>query len=223
MFKVTASEGKAPGQGRVNPANGQTLFTPETKVAIEEAKKKAQFILDVLSLEEICQPVEAPTRAKHSLPSCRCARATESKLESFHADQAMFGNTGMAIGLIDATNHAGLARHNTKIRWRLQMDLLSGAERDAIPFYFRRIVRHCDHSQLHLINQMARSAGVEHDVHQDVRPLPEDNGERFIWNCWKEKRPSLKTQPRMIDASVAPVLAAPHLFRLKWRQQLVLQ
>ena len=43
-FKVTASEGKAPGQGRVNPANGQTLFTPETKVAIEEAKKKAQLV-----------------------------------------------------------------------------------------------------------------------------------------------------------------------------------
>ena len=68
-FKVTASKGKAPGQGRLNPANGQTLFTQETKVAVEEAKKKAQFILDVLSLAESYQPAEAPTRAKHSLPS----------------------------------------------------------------------------------------------------------------------------------------------------------
>jgi hypothetical protein len=90
----------------------------------------------------------------------------------------MFGNTGMAIGLINTMNHSGLARFNTKIRWGLQMDLLSSAERDAIPFYFWRIVRHYDHSWLHLINQMARSAGVEHDVHQNVRPLPEDNGER---------------------------------------------
>jgi hypothetical protein len=185
-FKVTASEGKAPGQGRLNPANGQTLFTPETKVAIEEAKKKAQFILDVLTLEEIYQPVEAPTRAKHNLPSYRCARATESKLESFHADQAMFGNTGMATGLIDTINHAGLARHNSKIRWRLYMDLLSSAERDAIPFYFRRIVRHYDHSRLRLINQMARAAGVEHDVHQNVRPLPKDNGERFYGDYFLE-------------------------------------
>jgi hypothetical protein len=135
-FKVTASEGKAPGKGRLNPENGQTLFTPETKGAIEEAKKKAEFILDVLSLEEIYQPVEAPTRAKHSLPSYRCARATESKLESFHADQAMFGNTGMGIGLIDTINHSGLARHNAKICWRLYMDLLSSAERDEIPYYF---------------------------------------------------------------------------------------
>jgi hypothetical protein len=48
----------------------------------------------------------------------------------------MFGNTGMAIGLIDTINDAGLARHNTKIRWRLSMDLLSSAERDVVPFYF---------------------------------------------------------------------------------------
>jgi hypothetical protein len=65
-FKVNASEGKAPGQGRLNPANGQTLFTSKTKVAFQEAMKKAQFIMEVLSLGEIYQPVEAPARAKHS-------------------------------------------------------------------------------------------------------------------------------------------------------------
>jgi hypothetical protein len=141
-YKVTASEGKTPGQRRLNPANGQTLFTPETKVALEEAKKKAQFVMDILSLEEIYQPVEARTRVKHSLPMYRYARATASKLESFHADQAMFGNTGMAIGLIDTINHAGLVRHDTKIWWRLWIDLLPSAERDGIPFYFWRIVCH---------------------------------------------------------------------------------
>jgi hypothetical protein len=194
-FKVTASEGQAPAEGRVNPVNGQALFTPETKPALEEAKKKAQFIMDVLSLEEIYQPVEAPTRAKHSLPRYRCARATESKLESFHADQAMFGNTGMAIGLIDTINHAGLARHNTKIRWRLWMDLLSSAERDAVPFYFRRLVRHYDHSRLQLVNQMARAAGISHDVHKDVRPLPEDNGERFYGDYYLELLEREKSVP----------------------------
>jgi hypothetical protein len=171
------------------------LFTPDTKPALEEAKKKAQFILDVLSLEEIYQPVEAPTRAKHSLPRYRCARATESKLESFHADQAMFGNTGMAIGLIDTINHAGLARHNTKIRWRLAMDLLSSAERDEVPFYFRRLVRHYDHSRLKVVNRMARLAGIEHDVHRDVRPLPEDNGERFYGDYYLEVLEREKTVP----------------------------
>jgi hypothetical protein len=69
QFKVTASEGQAPAEGRVNPANGQALFTPETKPALEEAKKMANFIMDVLSLEEIYQPVEAPTRAK--VPLCK--------------------------------------------------------------------------------------------------------------------------------------------------------
>jgi hypothetical protein len=198
-FKVNASEGKAPGQGRLNPENGQTLFTPETKVAFEEAKKKAEYIMDVLSLEEIYQPVEAPTRAKHSLPTYRCARATESKLESFHADQAMFGNTGMSIGLIDTINHSGLARHNTKIRWRLRIDLLSSAERDEIPFYFRRIVRHYDHSRLQLVNQMARSAGVEDDVHKDIRPLLEDNGERFYGDYYLELLERVKTIPATPD------------------------
>jgi hypothetical protein len=95
---------------------------PKRKVAFKEAKKKAQFILDVLSLEEIYQPVEAPTRAKHSLPTYRCARVTESKLELFHANQAMFGNMGMLIGLIDRINHAGLVRHNTKTRPLVAMD-----------------------------------------------------------------------------------------------------
>jgi hypothetical protein len=192
-FKVTAPEGQPPAQGRVNPANGQTLFTPETRPALEEAKKKAQFILDVLLLEEIYQPVEAPTCAKHSLPRYRCARATESTLESFHADQAMFGNTGMAIGLIDTINHAGLARHNTKIRWRLLMDLLSSAEQDEVLFYFWRLVRHYDHSRLKLVNRMARSAGVDHDVHQDVRPLPEDNRERFYDDYYLESLEQEKT------------------------------
>ncbi len=59
-FKVNSSKGKAPGQGRLNPLNGQALFTPEM-VALKEAKKKAQLVMDILSLEEIYQPVEAPT------------------------------------------------------------------------------------------------------------------------------------------------------------------
>jgi hypothetical protein len=70
-FKVTASKGKVPGQGRLNPANGQTLFTPETKGAIKEAKKKAQFILDALSLEAIYQPAEAPSYTQLAIvPLC---------------------------------------------------------------------------------------------------------------------------------------------------------
>jgi hypothetical protein len=45
-----------------------------------------------------------------------------------------------------------------------------------IPFYFWRIVRHYDHSQLHLVDQMAQSAGVDHNIHKDIRPLQEDTG-----------------------------------------------
>jgi hypothetical protein len=155
--------------------------------------------LDLLSLEEIYQPVEALARAKHRLPLYRCARATESKLELFHADQAMLGNTGMAIGLIDTINHAGLGRHNTKIRWRLYMDLLCSAQKYVIPVYFWRIVCHYDHSRLHLINQIAQSAGVEHDVHQDVRSLPEDNGERFYGAYYLELLEREKTIPEYPD------------------------
>jgi hypothetical protein len=49
---------------------------PETKVAFEEAKQKAHFIMDVLSLEEIYQPADASTRAKHILPTYCCAKVT---------------------------------------------------------------------------------------------------------------------------------------------------
>jgi hypothetical protein len=60
QFKVTAFEGKGPGQGQLNPANGQTLFTPEIKVAIKEAKKKAQFIVNVLSLKKSTSHLRPP-------------------------------------------------------------------------------------------------------------------------------------------------------------------
>jgi hypothetical protein len=78
-FKVTAFKGKVPGQGVLNPANGRTLFRPETKVALEEAEKKAQFVADILSLEEIHQPVEALTGAAHSLPRHRCVRGQQNQ------------------------------------------------------------------------------------------------------------------------------------------------
>jgi hypothetical protein len=96
-------------------------------------------------------------------------------------------------------NHAGLARHNTKIRWQLWMDLLSSAERDAIPFYFWCIVCHYDHLRLQLVNQMARSAGVEHDVHKGVRPLPEDNGKRFYGDYYLELAERKKIVPGVPD------------------------
>jgi hypothetical protein len=111
----------------------------------------------------------------------------------------MFGNTGMAIGLINTINHAGLARHNTKICCCLHLDLLSSAERDAISFYFWFIVRHYNHSPLHLINQMAQSAGVEHDVHQDVRPLLGDNGERFYGKYYLKLLEREKIVPKQPD------------------------
>ena len=39
-YKVTESPNATPAQGRLNPWNGQTLFTESTKTAVEECKKK---------------------------------------------------------------------------------------------------------------------------------------------------------------------------------------
>jgi hypothetical protein len=47
-------------------------------------------------------------------------------------------------------------------------------------------VCHYDHLRLHLINQMALSAGIEHDVYKDVTPLPEDDRERFYGDYYLE-------------------------------------
>jgi hypothetical protein len=46
---------------------------------------------------------------------------------------------------------------------------------------------------------MARSAGVEHAVHQDVRPLPDDNGERFYGDYYLELVEREKTVPEHPD------------------------
>jgi hypothetical protein len=68
---------------------------------------------------------------------------------------------------------------------------------------------------------MARSAGVKkHDVHQDVRPLQEDNGERFYGDYFLELLERENTIPEHPDKNDRCQCGA---FRLKWRQQLVLQ
>jgi hypothetical protein len=46
---------------------------------------------------------------------------------------------------------------------------------------------------------MAQSAGVEHDFHKGVRPLPEDNGEIFCGNYYLELVEREKTIPAAPD------------------------
>ncbi len=93
---------------------------------------------------------------------------------------AYFANTSMSPSLCDAINHAGLiAQHNVKIRHRLEVDSKDGNERAKIPSAFRSAVLHYNHTRLALINQLAETCGIICPVFNNVRPLPEDNGEKL--------------------------------------------
>ena len=110
-YKCSASEGANPAEGRLDPRNGQTLFTSATKQAVENAQKKPGVIQDLVPIEEMYREVKPPARALHSL-SKWLSKREKSKLESFHKNVGNFGNTGMKSELCDVLNLCGTAGYN---------------------------------------------------------------------------------------------------------------
>jgi hypothetical protein len=98
-----------------------------------------------------------------------------------------FGNNGMNEEYADAINHAGLAGHNLKMQHRYAIDQMSAEERLAIPYEFRFVPTFWNHSLLSIINVMANACGIEEDVHDNVRLLPEDNNERFFMEYFHQQ------------------------------------
>jgi len=64
-FKVTASDGARPAQGRLDPRTCTSLFKPEAKTAVEECKKKAKYLTDPLPLKQMYLTVPANPNLKH--------------------------------------------------------------------------------------------------------------------------------------------------------------
>jgi len=199
-YKVTTTDPLRPAGGRLDPIRMQTLFTPDTKGAIENCKDKAKYLSDALPFEDMYAKILPSPNSKHKLTECLSKRG-ESKLESFHDRFAHFANCGMRNTLADNLNLAGTARHNLAIRHK--RSLVSGENtiekgtsvdpetRKKIPVGWEQVVPYFNHSELWYINNLAAAVGCTHpSPHAEV--LQPDNGERFFSEYMTVTTPTLK-------------------------------
>jgi hypothetical protein len=194
-YKTNASEGKEPGQG-VLDACGRTLFKPATKSAYENNLASAEGLPDVLSKADLYLAVEPSKRSKSKLTRWVGQRGVESKLEKAHHAIANYANGGMRNSLADNLSLAGIALYNLSIRERIKIDRMSADEQAKIPYAFRGVPAHTNHSRLHYMNQLSREA-IGKDVHDYVEPeLGPNTGEKFFseYNAMQIQR----------NASIAP-------------------
>jgi len=115
QFKCTSSDNSRLAGGRKDPISGDTLFSSETKGAVDECKKKATHLQDPLPLDQMYDVIQPSPNASHQLKEC-LSRRGELCLESFHLMLPHFGNCGMRSTLTDNLNLTGTARHNLTIR-----------------------------------------------------------------------------------------------------------
>jgi len=114
-YKVTTTDVECPARGRVCPIHGVPLFTSETKVAVENCRDKAQYLTDLLPLEEMYDCILPNPNSKHQ-PKEHLSKRGESKLESVNDRMSNFVNTGMRADLADSLNLMGTARSNLAIQ-----------------------------------------------------------------------------------------------------------
>jgi hypothetical protein len=175
-FKVTSVNG-GPALGRLDPIKKISLFTAETKNAVENCKDKAEHLEDPLPIDEMYDKIPPSPSSKHNLTEYISKRG-ESKLEAYHDRFQHFGNTGMRRTLIDNLNLCGTARYNLAIRHRRRR-LTLAPENTTIPAGWEQVVPYWNHSELHYINILAAAVGIA-PLFLDVESLPTDNGERFF-------------------------------------------
>lgn len=187
-YKVTASNPDgAPAMGRLDPTSKKPLFTEETKDTLELQIKNALYIVNSLPLEKMYRKIEPPATSKHRLAEY-VSLCAESKLEGFHNPLSNFGNTNMRRGLADNLNLEGTSRYNVTIRHRLTESSIPSKEEADIPGYWRNYPSYFNHSELKYTNELARDAKYPKDPFKNVRPLPDDNGERFFSEYWIEEK-----------------------------------
>jgi hypothetical protein len=122
--------------------------------------------------------------------SLRC----ESKLEGFHDPLSNFANTAMRAPLADLLNLVGTSRYNVKIRHKIQLALELYQKPNVIE-YWANSPDYFNHSELQYINDLADAAGYAEKPFKFVRPLPEDNGERFFMTYWIQQIQRNKEYP----------------------------
>ena len=113
-FKVQASEGEEPGQGRACPNTGVLLFTEETRAAFQQALSNVEYILDLENVDSMYITIDPPEGANHGI-STQISLRPESKLEAAHDSLANFANCGTGNEMVDILGLEGIARYNL---WR---------------------------------------------------------------------------------------------------------
>lgn len=185
-FKVTNSEGEAPGRGRLS-LDDKTLFTADTRKAVINAKKSCAYIGDLLDLEDMYTILPPSPHTKHGLQEFVCHRA-ESKLESFHGPLSNFGNTGMKWSLADVLHLAGTARYNCVIRQKIAYTFFTDKQKKEIPTCFAQVPPFLNHHALANINKVAIECGVKEVPFKNLTALPNDNGERFFSEYFAQQK-----------------------------------
>jgi len=204
-YKVTSSDPvNRPAGGRLDPDRLQPLFTIDTKLAIDNCKKKACCLSDPLPIEEMYQPMYPNPNSTHQLTECLSLRG-ESKLEAFHDRFAHFANCGVRNSLADNLNLAGTARYNLAIRHKRSLVLRENPkvlneklvseqqeQRKKMPAGWEDVAPFFNHTELSHVNAMAKDVGCSQLPFQNAEQLPEDNGERFFSEHMTTTMPSLK-------------------------------
>jgi len=186
-YKVTTSRGR-PARGRLDPTKGITLFTAETKTAVDNCKDKAIHLSDPLPMEEMYFPIPPNPNSRHQLTECLSKRG-ESKLESFHDRLSNFANSGVRDELADNLHLTGTARYNLSIRHkRLFLTRITNDDRKHMPAAWEKVVPYWNHSELWNINLMAKDIGIAMPFPM-AEKLPQDNGERFFSEYMKLVEP----------------------------------
>ena len=116
-----------------------------------------------------------------------CSCHPENTLEKYYEVLAHFANDGMRDELADSLALAGIALCNLHIRCRLKLMQLPPEERASIPHECREVPPFLNDSRLSLINGLAMQAGLDFEVHPDVRQLAKHNGEKFLSQCYYEQ------------------------------------
>lgn len=160
-----------------NPKTSADLFTADTKSAVEHARKSIQWVTNFLPKDDIYEPLAPWKLSKTHLPEYLGKRGIESKLESFHLRLTHLDNLGTSRELMGLLCLAGMAEWNRRIRHRHHC-LRSPLE--TAEYWSAEVPSHLDHSYLEMINELGRRAGLDHNVHKNITPLPRDNGKRFM-------------------------------------------
>ena len=147
-YKVTASAGEEPGQGRLH--KGRSLFSPESRAAFENAKKNSGHVQDNLPREQMYLQMNLSSRSQHGIAVKESQRA-EPKSEGYHDLLRGMARDGMREGIADSIHLQGTALYNAGIDRKHLVGSLSPDEISKIPSHLRRVpLRHDELEKKHV-------------------------------------------------------------------------